>query len=145
MKTVEQYKAAAKFFPPGRIVPNWVMRIVKGRKHMKRGFTFGGPVWVLPCGDRMVIFGATELPGSCLMRIDDVVAVESSAAHGMQNIFVMNGIEPVRADQIHQAITGPLAKPGKFTIGPFVKIKGTKLQRRRAKFGAKRAAAQGGQ
>ena len=137
MKTIEQYKAAAIYFPPGRIVPNWIQRIVKGHKRNKRGFTFGAPVWVLPCGDRMVIFGATDLPGACLMRIDNVKGVETSSAKGMQNIFVVNGYEPITAQNVHSAITSPLKEPSpRFILGNRVKIKGTKLQRRRAKFAA---------
>lgn len=137
MKTIEQYKAAAIYFPPGRIVPNWIQRIVKGHKRNKRGFTFGAPVWVLPCGDRMVIFGATDLPGGCLIRVSGVRDVEASAAKGMQNIFVVNGYEPVTAQNVHSAITCPLEEPApRFKLGKRVKIKGTKLQRRRAKFAA---------
>ena len=141
MKTIEQYKAAAIYFPPGRIVPNWIQRIVKGHKRNKRGFTFGAPVWVLPSGDRVVIFGATDLPGACLMRIDNVKGVETSSAKGMQNIFVVNGYEPITAQNVHSAITSPLKEPSpRFILGNRVKIKGTKLQRRRAKFAAKKEA-----
>lgn len=142
MKTIEQYKAAAIYFPPGRIVPNWIQRIVKGHKRNKRGFTFGAPVWVLPCGDRMVIFGATDLPGSCLMRINGVRDVEVSAAKGMQNIFVVNGYEPITAQNVHSAVTSPLKEPTPiFNLRKRVKIKGTKLQRRRAKFAAAKVVA----
>ena len=142
MKTIEQYKAAAIYFPPGRIVPNWIQRIVKGHKRNKRGFTFGAPVWVLPSGDRVVIFGATDLPGSCLMRINGVRGVEASAAKGMQNIFVVNGYEPITAQNVHSAITRSLEEPApRLILGKRVKIKGTKLQRRRAKFAAAKVVA----
>lgn len=141
MRSIEQYKADAIYFPPGRIVPNWIQRIVKGHKLNKWGFTFGAPIWVLPCGDRMVIFGGTDLPGASLMRIENVYGVEVSAAKGMQNIFVVNGYEQVTAQNVHSAITSPLKEPSpRFTLGNRVKIKGTKLQRRRAKFAAKKEA-----
>lgn len=139
MKTIEQYKEAAIYFPPGRIVPNWILRIVKGHKRSKRSFKFGAPTWVLPCGDRMVIFGASELSGACLIRVKDVKNIAADAAQGMENIFVLNGCEAVTAKMVYGAISMPLNSPAPIvsTEGR-IKIKGTKLQRRRAKVAAKR-------
>lgn len=141
MKTIEQYKAAAIYFPPGRIVPNWILRVVKGHKRSKRSFKFGAPTWVLPCGDRMVIFGATELAGTCVIYLKDVKNVAVEAAQGMENIIVFNGREAVTAKIVCNAISMPLDSSASIiSTGGKIKIKGTKLQRRRAKFAAKRAA-----
>lgn len=135
MKTIEQYKAAAVYFPPGRIVPNWVLRIVKGHKRNKRNIKFGAPVWVLPCGDRLVIFGSTELPGTCLMHFSCVDDIAVDAYPGMHNMLVLNGDEAVTAEIVRNFIERPLAKVRR---GNRVKVRGTKLQRRRAKVAAKR-------
>ena len=76
------------------------------------------------------------------MRINGVRGVEASAAKGMQNIFVVNGYEPITAQNVHSAITRSLEEPApRLILGKRVKIKGTKLQRRRAKFAAAKVVA----
>jgi hypothetical protein len=44
-ETIHEFKAAAEFFPAGRIVPQ---RIIKGPRKFKSGVIFGADSWALP-------------------------------------------------------------------------------------------------
>ena len=54
--SIEQFKEVAEYFPPGRILPNRVVKIVKGNKKQKVRFlskgcyimTRGKRMWIVP-------------------------------------------------------------------------------------------------
>lgn len=59
-KTLDQFKAAAQFFPAGRIIPQ---RILKGPRKVKHWVRFGSDSWALPTPKGYLIaFDTTSRP-----------------------------------------------------------------------------------
>lgn len=52
--TITRFKEIATFIPKGRILPNWVVKIVKGNKKQKHGIKSNG-CYVLTRGDKIWI------------------------------------------------------------------------------------------
>lgn len=54
--TIEQFKEVAEYFPPGRILPNRIVKIMKGNKKQKHNFKSFGcyilirnkQMWIIP-------------------------------------------------------------------------------------------------
>lgn len=54
--SIEQFKEVAEYFPPGRILPNRIVKIMKGNKKQKVRFlsngcyimTKGNKMWIIP-------------------------------------------------------------------------------------------------
>lgn len=145
-RTIDDYQSRAILMRKGGIVPNWILRVTKGQKSVKHNITFGWDVYALPHGDRYVLWPAS-MGYETIIHIRNIKGVALSAGHGMHNHFLCPGkYTPVTAEKIREFLECEI------TVGrsPLllgmrrVKIKGTKLQRRRAKFAAKRAAAQKG-
>lgn len=67
-QTLDQFKAACKFFPKGRIVPQHVL---KGAKKLKHKVTFGSDCWLLYTPKGHFFFADTKSGGtdSCFIRI----------------------------------------------------------------------------
>lgn len=61
--TIDQFKAAAKFFPKGRIIPQ---RILKGPRKSKHLFRFGGDAWAIPSPTGYVVAVDSEGGGSAV-------------------------------------------------------------------------------
>lgn len=59
--TLDQFKAAAEFFPCGRIVPQ---RILKGPRRIKHKVKFGADCWLFQNPLGVVIFAETSSPNS---------------------------------------------------------------------------------
>lgn len=61
--SMEQFKAAAEFFPKGRIIPQ---RILKGPRKVKHLWLFGGDAWAIPTPNGYVVAVDTEGDGSVI-------------------------------------------------------------------------------
>lgn len=67
-KTLNDFKAAAEFFPCGRIVPQ---RVLKGPKKYKHKVTFGADCWMIPSRKGHVFFVDTAgTENGCFIRIN---------------------------------------------------------------------------
>ena len=143
-KTIEYFKSRAILKKKGSIVPNWILRVERGSKSLKHHVTFGCDTYVLPYGDRHVIWPASPRNGEYLVRVRNIKSIAFTAGHGMLNFFTWScvGIE-VSAEEIAKQLDAPL-RVVTLRHGNDSKIKGTKLQRRREKFAARSAAAQKG-
>lgn len=67
--TIEQFKEAAEYFPPGRILPNRIVKIMKGNKRQKSRFLSDG-CFIMIRGKRMWI--VPEKDGKTSITIDRV-------------------------------------------------------------------------
>lgn len=78
-ESIEQFKAAAEFFPKGRIIPQ---RILKGPRRIKHLWTFGSDSWALPTDAGYVVV-AESSRGGCLIRVmDSLMRVGDCAMQG---------------------------------------------------------------
>lgn len=67
--SIEQFKEVAEYFPPGRILPNRIVKIMKGNKKQKYRFLSNG-CFIMIKGNKMWI--VPEKDGEASIIIDHV-------------------------------------------------------------------------
>ena len=68
-KSISDFKAAAEFFPAGRIIPQ---RIIKSQRKHKSVIVFGSNSWALPTEKGYIVASDTNNRGCCIRILSGI-------------------------------------------------------------------------